>query len=197
MQRFKIEEEYSFGKKYSLKTTVYAWSNAKLRHSFQIKVQNESSRSWISGKNNSKRSAEIASVEVSKREKFLSITLAKQCNYFSIVTKKSSNYRVYIDGSEKQIWRRFYMRIAWLPFMFTTKYKIQWNNHGQILARSCSTDKKPTCKCTSERWMWKKSMKIVDITPKYKFQFRAGPQWPAWLHSPANSSQVQSTPQLK
>lgn len=143
MQRFKIEEEYSFGKKYSLKTTVYAWSNAKRRHSFQIKVQNESSRSWISGKNNSKRSAEIASVEVSKREKFLSITLAKQCNYFSIVTKKSSNYRVYIDGSEKQIWRRFYMRIAWLPFMFTTKYKIQWNNHGQILARSCSTDKNP------------------------------------------------------
>jgi len=151
MQRLKIEEEYSFGKKYSLKTTVYAWSNAKRRHSFQIKVQNESSRLWISGKNNSKRNGEIASVEVSKGEKFLSITLAKQCTYFSIVTKKSSNYRVYIDGLEKQTWRRFYMRIAWLPFMFTTKYKIKWNNHGQISARSCSTDNKPTCICTSEQ----------------------------------------------
>lgn len=116
-----------------------------------IEVQNESSRSWISGKNNSKRNGEITSVEVSKGGKFLSITLAKRCTYFSIVTKKSSNYRVYIDGLEKQIWRRFYMRIAWLPFMFTTKYKIKWNNHGQISARSCSTDNKPTCKCTSEQ----------------------------------------------
>lgn len=138
-----------FWREIFVETTFHAWSNLERRHTLQINVQNESKRWWISGESNSKWNDEIARVMVKKQEKLFCLALAKQWSDLSTITRKSSNYRVDMYVSEKQIWRRFKVRIAWVSLTFTAKYTIKWRNHGQISAQSCSLGIKLTSKWTS------------------------------------------------